>query len=128
MERYHRTVKGEINLLPYEMPSALEEAIRSFVQRYNYQRYHEALGDVIPFDVYTGRHLQILQRRKEAQARHWRQEGVTVALSGGRALGPKVSVISRAQMSHFRWSCCRSPCSKLAADAFQPETESARRV
>jgi putative transposase len=67
MERYHRTIKGEITLLPYEMPSELQEVIRLFVEYYNYQRYHEVLGNVTPFDVYTGRHLEVLQRRKEAK-------------------------------------------------------------
>ena len=27
----------------------------------------KALGDVTPYDVYTGRHLEILQRRKEVK-------------------------------------------------------------
>jgi len=31
IERYHRTMKREVNLLPYETPTDLEEAIRSFV-------------------------------------------------------------------------------------------------
>jgi putative transposase len=69
IERYHRTIKGDINLLPYETPSNLEEAIKSFVEYYNYQRYHEALRDVIPFDVYIGRHFEVLKRRKEAKSR-----------------------------------------------------------
>ena len=69
MERYHRTVKGQIKLLPYETPSALREAIRSFVEYYNYRRYHEALGNVTPYDVYTGRRADILQRRKELRRR-----------------------------------------------------------
>jgi len=67
MERYHRTVKAEIGLLPYEMPSELEGAIRSFVEYYNYRRYHEGLGNVTPFDVYSGRHLEVFERRKEAK-------------------------------------------------------------
>jgi putative transposase len=54
IERYHRTLKGELSLMPYEMPGELEEAIRAFIDYYNYQRYHEALGDVTPYDVYTG--------------------------------------------------------------------------
>ena len=58
-------MKGEVNLLPFEIPSALEGEVMPFVEYYNYQRYHEAVGDVIPFDVYTGRNLQVLQRRKE---------------------------------------------------------------
>jgi len=50
------------------MPGALEEAIRSFVEYYNYQRY-EGLGNVTPFDVYMGRHLEIIQHRKEVKSR-----------------------------------------------------------
>jgi len=67
IERYHRTIKGEINLVPYETPSDLEQAIEAFVDYYNYRRYHEALKDVTPYDVYLGQHLEILQRRKEAK-------------------------------------------------------------
>ena len=69
IERYHRTIKGEIKLVPYEMPGELTEAIAAFVDYYNYRRYHEGLGDVTPYDVYTGRHLEIIQRRKEAKSK-----------------------------------------------------------
>lgn len=69
MERYHRTIKGDIGLVPYEMPSGLREAIKDFIEYYNYRRYHEGLGDVTPYDVYSGRHLEIIQRRKEAKSR-----------------------------------------------------------
>jgi transposase InsO family protein len=69
IERYHRTIKGEINQLPYEMPSELKEAIGAFIEYYNYRRYHEGLGNVTPYDVYTGKHLEIIQRRKEAKSR-----------------------------------------------------------
>jgi putative transposase len=69
IERYHRTIKGELSLMPYEMPGELEEAIRAFIEHYNYQRYHEGLGDVTPHDVYTGRYLEIIQKRKEAKSR-----------------------------------------------------------
>ncbi|NIS83035.1 MAG: DDE-type integrase/transposase/recombinase, partial [Anaerolineales bacterium] len=57
IERYHRTLKGEINQVPYDMPSELKEAIRAFIEYYNYRRYHEGLGNVTPYDVYTGRYL-----------------------------------------------------------------------
>jgi len=69
IERYHRTIKGDIKLVPYEMPGELTEAIKAFIEYYNYRRYHEGLGDVTPYDVYTGRHPEILQRRKEAKYR-----------------------------------------------------------
>ena len=67
MERYHRTLKGEINQLPRDLPSALKEAIEKFVEYYNNQRYHEALGNVTPADVYFGRREDIMARRKEAK-------------------------------------------------------------
>ena len=69
IERYHRTLKGEINQVPYDMPSELKEAIRAFIEYYNYRRYHEGLGNVTPYDVYTGRHLEIRRRRKEVKSK-----------------------------------------------------------
>jgi len=67
IERYHRTIKGEINLVPYEMPGKLEEAIKPFIEYYNYRRYHEGLRNVTPYDVYTGRYLEVIQGRKEVK-------------------------------------------------------------
>ena len=69
LERYHQTIKHEVNQVPYAVPVDLEAAIRGFVRFYNYERYHEALGDVTPCDVLNGRREEILRRRKEVQAR-----------------------------------------------------------
>jgi len=69
IERYHRSIKGELSLLPYQMPGELGEAIAAFIDYYNYRRCHEGLGDVTPYDVYTGRHPEIIRRRKEAKSR-----------------------------------------------------------
>jgi transposase InsO family protein len=69
IERYHRTIKGKINLVPYDTPSELENEIASFVRYYNYYRYHEALKNVTPNDVYTGRQIEILEHRKEVKAK-----------------------------------------------------------
>ena len=44
-------------LIPYEMPG---EMTKAFIEYYNYWRYHEGLGDVTPYDVYTGRYLEII--------------------------------------------------------------------
>ena len=68
LERYHQTIKREVNQIPYELPGQLEKAIADFVEYYNFRRYHKALGDVTPADVLYGRREQILKRRKEAQA------------------------------------------------------------
>jgi hypothetical protein len=51
------------------MPGELKEAIKAFIDYYNYGRYHEGLGNVTPYDVYTGRHFEVIQRRKEVRTR-----------------------------------------------------------
>jgi transposase InsO family protein len=67
LERYHRTLKTEVNQVPYEVVSDLESAIQSFVDFYNHQRYHKALGNVTPADVLEGQRELILARRKEVR-------------------------------------------------------------
>jgi transposase InsO family protein len=67
LERYHQSIKREVNQVPYELPGQLERAIADFVDYYNYRRYHKALGNVTPADVLYGRKEQILQHRKEVQ-------------------------------------------------------------
>ena len=67
LERYHRTLKDDVNQVPYEVVPDLELAIADFVAFYNYRRYHKALGDVTPADVLAGRRDAILKRRKEVQ-------------------------------------------------------------
>lgn len=67
LERYHRTAKANINLFVYQCPEALEQAMGEFVLHYNYERYHEALGNVTPADVYYGRREAILARREEVK-------------------------------------------------------------
>jgi len=67
VERYQQSLKREVNQLPYELPSQLEQAIANFVDYYNYRRYHKSLGNVTPADVLYGRREEILLRRKEVQ-------------------------------------------------------------
>ena len=67
LERYHRTLKDDVNQVPYEVVGDLEAAIRAFVEFYNYRRYHKALKNVAPADVLEGRLEAILAHRKEVQ-------------------------------------------------------------
>ena len=67
IERYHQSIKREVNQVPYDVPRNLEAAISDFVSYYNNRRYHKALGNVAPADVLYGRREQILQERKEVK-------------------------------------------------------------
>jgi len=51
------------------MPCELKEEIKEFIKYCNYHRYREGLSDVTPYDVHTGRHLNVTQRRKEVKIR-----------------------------------------------------------
>jgi len=68
-ERLNRTTKSKLGLVVYRSPEELQQAIDDFHYWYNYEHYHEALGNLRPADVYFGRGAAILSRRKEVQRR-----------------------------------------------------------
>ena len=68
LERYHQSIKQEVNQVPYEVPGDLEVATLGFVDYYNHRRYHKALSNVTPDDVLRGRREGILIKRSEVKA------------------------------------------------------------
>lgn len=65
IERWHRSMKNVVKLQNYYSPSELEKAIAEWVEYYNNKRYHEALENVTPADVYFGRDQEIIEKRNK---------------------------------------------------------------
>jgi transposase InsO family protein len=69
IERWHRSMKNVVKLQNYYSPVELEQAIAAFVNYYNHARYHEALDNLTPADVYFGREKEVLSRREKIKQR-----------------------------------------------------------
>lgn len=66
-------MKNIIELDNYWQPGELEDQISAFVDYYNNRRYHEALNNLTPADVYFGRGQEILERRERIKKRTMRK-------------------------------------------------------
>ncbi len=64
IERYHRSMKNILLLENYYSPDELIDQIDLFIEYYNNHRYHEALNNLTPADVYHGKRREILTRRE----------------------------------------------------------------
>jgi transposase InsO family protein len=67
IERWHQTLKNRILLENYYLPGDLEAQIEAFVADYNKLRYHEAVGNLTPPDVYFERGQTIMIDRERTK-------------------------------------------------------------
>ena len=63
---YCRTAKSSVNPFIYYNPEALSDALDTFVDYYNYRRYHETLGNATP-GAFDGQREAILARREDVK-------------------------------------------------------------
>jgi transposase InsO family protein len=73
IERYHRSMKNVLLLENYYSPDELMDQIGLFVDHYNNNRYHEALDNLTPADIYYGKGNEILKRRERIKSNTFRQ-------------------------------------------------------
>jgi putative transposase len=86
IERYHRSMKSVVKLDNFYFPWELEQAIASFVDYYNQQRYHEALDNLTPADVFFGRREEVLNRRQQIKQQtlaQRRQQNLSIVFQTG---------------------------------------------
>ena len=64
VERLNRTAKEKLLLIVHASPEAFDRALEAFRHWYNYEHYHEGIGNLHPADVYYGRAEAILKQRQ----------------------------------------------------------------
>ena len=73
LERLRRTMMEHVDRHVHDSHWQVTRAIDRFYRYYNYERYHEALANDTPADVYLGRAERILKRRGQVKAQPMQQ-------------------------------------------------------
>ena len=82
--------------------SASERAVAHFVEDYNHRRYHEALQNVTPADMFFGRQAAILSRRARIKQRTLQQrKREHLHTPHHAAIRSKVSLRNGAELSNL---------------------------
>ena len=102
LERYHQTLKRDVNQLPYELPSDLEAAIVAFVSYYNYRRKSQGPGERDAVRRAKGRREAILHRRRECLRRSNGEDSTTGSSGSSPNLQP-IHALSGSKVCHFCW-------------------------
>lgn len=65
IERFHETLKYEdVYSSAYEMSSEAKEGIAKFINYHNYERTHQGINNVTPYQKFTGQDVQMLKERQ----------------------------------------------------------------
>ena len=67
IERFHKSLKGKVNLMVWDSADALKAELGQFISYYNSKRYHESLGNVTPDDVFFGKRESIIEERRKTK-------------------------------------------------------------
>ena len=78
--RYRRSMKNILHLENYYSPGELKDQIDLFIEYYNNHRYHEALNNLAPADVYYGRGREAFARRENIKKKQCFNAGGIIAL------------------------------------------------
>ncbi len=69
IERWHRTLKTDVNCSTCVNPDELKVRINDFIVRYNSEYKHMSLNNITPLDVYTEKSQLIVEKRNQTKAK-----------------------------------------------------------
>ena len=99
-------MKNVVKLRNYYYPWELEQAIEAFVEYYNHERYHEALDNLTPADVYFGRSEEVLTHRERIKTGYFPKSKTLQSEVGAYIITGKVKKVSLSRSSFLSHLLC----------------------